>query len=212
MAAMPIDFTAIDFETANRSPASACAVGLVRVRDGEVVERGGWHIRPPHGHDRFEAFNVQLHGISAERVARSPRWHEQLPELLDWIGDDILVAHNANFDLGVLAAASLASAHALRGEPGPLRYFCSLRLARRVYDLPRYRLPVAAAAAGFSDLRHHDPISDAEGAAAIVIDSAARLAAPDLHVLAERGGVRIHELDLAARRDEALQLVADAAF
>lgn len=212
MAPMPIDFTAIDFETANRSPASACAVGLVRVRAGRVVERAGWRIRPPEGHDRFEPFNVELHGIAPEDVEGSPRWHRQLPRLLEWIGDDVLVAHNARFDLGVIAAATIASARELDGPLPPLRHLCSLRLARRVYELPRYRLPVAAEAAGFTELVHHDPVSDAEAAAAIVVDAASRLEAPDLGALSQRGGVRIDELDLGARRDEALALVADATF
>ena len=38
---VPLDFTAIDFETANGSNASACSVGLVKVRDGEIVDRIG---------------------------------------------------------------------------------------------------------------------------------------------------------------------------
>jgi len=32
---MPLNFVAIDFETANGSPASPCAVGLIRVVDGK---------------------------------------------------------------------------------------------------------------------------------------------------------------------------------
>lgn len=94
----------------------------------------------------------------------------------------------------------------------PLKYFCSLRLARKVYELPRYRLPVAAEAAGFIDLNHHDPISDAEAAAWIVIDSAARMKAPDIYRLGKVSGVQISELDLEARRAAALELVKDATF
>ena len=65
---MPLDFTAIDFETANSSNASACAVGLVRVRGGEVVDKTGWLIRPPAGHDAFFELNTRIHGIRAEVV------------------------------------------------------------------------------------------------------------------------------------------------
>ena len=36
---MSLDFTAIDFETASGRPGSACSVGLVRVRDGQVVHK-----------------------------------------------------------------------------------------------------------------------------------------------------------------------------
>ena len=39
----------------------------------------------------------------------TPRWSEQLPDLLEFTGDDILVAHNAGFDMGVIKAACAAS-------------------------------------------------------------------------------------------------------
>lgn len=190
---MPLSFTAIDFETANGSPASACAVGLVKVVDGTVAHRTGWLIRPPAGHDEFLPFNVELHGVSPERVATAATWPEQLPRLLAFAGDDALVAHNAPFDLGVVAAASLATGCALP----ELASFCSLRAARRVYDLPSYRLPLAAAAAGFTRLVHHDPVSDAEACAAIVVDAARRMRCADLAALARAVGVRFGRLVLA---------------
>ena len=65
---VPLDFTAIDFETANSSPASACSVGLVRVRDGRIVATAGWLIRPPAGHDEFQEWNTKIHGIRAHDV------------------------------------------------------------------------------------------------------------------------------------------------
>jgi len=65
---VPLDFTAIDFETANSSSASACAVGLTRVRNGRVVATAGWLIQPPPGHDRFFELNVNIHGITADDV------------------------------------------------------------------------------------------------------------------------------------------------
>ena len=44
-----ISFTAIDFETANSHRGSACAVGLVKVRDGHIVDTASWLIKPPPG-------------------------------------------------------------------------------------------------------------------------------------------------------------------
>lgn len=207
MGKMPIDFVALDFETANRSPASACAVGLVRVRDGRVTDRDEWCIRPPAGHDEFAPFNVQLHGISAERVARAPDWRASLRRILDFTGDDVLVAHNAPFDLGVLVAATRAS-----GLPVPaLRYFCSLRLARRSYRLPSYALPSAARAAGHELRRHHDALADAEACAAIVIDVARTAGITTMPELSAGTGVRIR--DVPAENAVALdELVADATF
>lgn len=184
---MPLDFTAIDFETANHSAASACSVGLVKVRGGRVVDRTGWLIRPPLGHDAFTEWNTRIHGIRAEDVAEALGWVEQLPGMLEYIDGDALAAHNAGFDMGVLAAACRAT-----GSPVPeLDYACSLRIARRTYHLDSYRLPVAAMAAGFEDFRHHDAVADAEACAAIMIHAAGRHGAGDLAELAELAGTRI---------------------
>ncbi|WP_201521310.1 3'-5' exonuclease [Gulosibacter hominis] len=184
------DFVALDFETANRSPASACAVGMVRVRGSEITDREHFLIRPPAGHDEFTPFNVQLHGISRERVSRAPEWPEALERILDFVGDDIIVAHNAGFDAGVLVAATRACA-----LPVPaVRYFCSLRLARRGYQLQSYRLPNAAREAGYELQNHHDPLEDAEACAAIVIDIARRMEAATLAELSKQTAVFIREV------------------
>ena len=106
---MPLDFTAIDFETANGSSASACSVGLVKVRDGQIVDRIGWLIQPPPGHDHFVEWNTRIHGIRSTDVLEAPGWVEQLPDLIEFAGADILVAHNAGFDMGVIKSACAAT-------------------------------------------------------------------------------------------------------
>ncbi|MEW1833992.1 3'-5' exonuclease [Microbacterium sp. NPDC079995] len=191
---MPLDFTAIDFETANPSNASACAVGLARVRGGRVVASEGWLIRPPEGHDRFFEINVGIHGIRESDVATAATWSEQLPRLLDFVGEDILVAHNAGFDMRVLRSACEVTGH-LAPEA---RYLCSLHVARKTYDLPSYRLPFVAAAAGHLDFAHHDATADALACAQIVIDAAARAGAGDLVELAMLLGVRIPQIPAPA--------------
>ena len=132
---VPLDFTAIDFETANSSNASACAVGLVRVRDGVVVEQTGWLIRPPSGHDRFFDLNVRIHGIREQDVVGAATWTAQLGPLADFIGGDVLVAHNAGFDMAVIKRACEATGD----DCPPYRYACSLQVARKVYQLESYR-------------------------------------------------------------------------
>lgn len=177
--AVPLTFTAIDFETANASSASACSVGVVTVEDGRVVDRAGWLIRPPLGHDVFTEWNVALHGIAPHAVVDAPGWAEQLQDLLDAVGDRPVVAHNARFDIGVIRAACAVTGI----RTPPIEYFCSLRIARRTYHLDSYRLPVAAMAAGFEDFRHHDAVGDAEACAAIVVHAARRHEAADVSAL-----------------------------
>ncbi|GAA3651398.1 3'-5' exonuclease [Microbacterium marinilacus] len=191
---MPLDFTAIDFETANGSRASACQVGLTRVRDGRVVETAGWLIRPPAGHDLFQEWNTRIHGITAEDVVDALGWDEQIEDLIGFAGEDVLVAHNASFDMGVLRAACEVTAFALPSY----RYLCTLQVARKAYTLPSYRLPVAAEAAGFVGFSHHDAIADALACAHIVIDAARRAGAADVGALAAALGVRTSQLAPAA--------------
>lgn len=167
-----LDFTALDFETANGFRGSPCSVGLVRVRDGQPVERAYWLMRPPSGFDRFDGRNVRIHGITADQVAAAPRFGDLFAELADFIGDDPLVAHNAGFDIGVIESALEVS-----GMDIPqLDYACSLMMARRIYDLPSYALPVAAREAGYELRNHHDALADAEACARIMIDVASRRA------------------------------------
>ncbi|MFC5500980.1 3'-5' exonuclease [Lysinimonas soli] len=184
---MPLDFTAIDFETANGSPASACSVGLVKVRDGQIVDRIGWFIQPPLGHDHFVDWNIRIHGITPEMVVGAPSWTEQLVDLMAFAEDDILVAHNAGFDMGVIKAACTATEIATPGYS----YVCSLQVARKTYTLDSYRLPVVAMAAGFEDFAHHDAVADSEACAAIMIHAAERYGAIDLVELAAMSGVRV---------------------
>ncbi|MFP7761014.1 3'-5' exonuclease [Marisediminicola sp. LYQ85] len=187
---MPLDFTAIDFETANSSRASACAVGLVKVRGGVVVDRAAWFIRPPAGHDSFSEWNTRVHGIVEADVATAPTWAEQLPDLVAFAAGDTLAAHNARFDMGVIAGACLATFERVP----ELDYLCSLHVARRTYSLESYRLPVAARAAGFTGFRHHDALADSEACAAIVIHAASRHGAESLDDLARATGTRLTPL------------------
>lgn len=168
-----LDFTAIDFETANGFRGSACAVGLVRVRDGRMTERAAWLMRPPAGFDRFDARNTRIHGIRPEQVADAPRFAEVHERIADFVGSDVLVAHNAAFDVGVIESGLEVSG---RDVPS-YDYACSLTLARRVYRLASYALPSAAREAGFTPGRHHDALADAEACAAILIDIGARTCA-----------------------------------
>lgn len=184
---MPLDFTAIDFETANSSPASACSVGLVRVRAGEVVATTGWLIQPPPGHDEFQDWNVRIHGIRPEDVLSAATWTDQFDRLCAFAGADVLVAHNAGFDLNVLRRASEATGLLCP----PYRSLCSLQVARKTYELDSYRLPIAAAAAGFEEFSHHDALADARACAQIVIDAAARAGAGDVFALADALSLRV---------------------
>ena len=167
---MGLDFTAIDFETANGFRGSPCSVGLTKVRNGKIVAEASWLMRPPPNYDHFDHHNVRIHRITPDDVAGQPRFGDLFPEIGAFIGEDVLVAHNAAFDLGVIRSALEVS-----GLPGPAYdYVCTVMLSRRCYSLVSNSLPFAAEEAGVPLVNHHDAAEDARACAGILIDIAAR--------------------------------------
>src|SRR5690348_2772224 len=101
-------FAAIDFETADYQRDSACAVGLVVVHDGTIVQRVRKLIRPP----RRDFVHTEIHGIAWHYVAREPTFPDVWAALQPAVrGVDYLAAHGAQFDRSVLNAC--CSAHGL---------------------------------------------------------------------------------------------------
>ncbi|RYU14841.1 exonuclease domain-containing protein [Nocardioides iriomotensis] len=175
-----LDYTAIDFETANSYRGSPCAVGLVRVRDGRPVDEQRWLIRPPEQVDYFDGFNTALHGIDAETVQGAARWRAVLPALMEYVADDVVVTHNAGFDIGVIRYACAVD----NIEWPEMRFLCTMAMSRRALSLPSYRLPYVAESLGFAMGDHHDPLADAHGVVGIVTALADAAGVQDLADLA----------------------------
>jgi DNA polymerase-3 subunit epsilon len=96
-----------------------------------------WLMRPPKAVDHFDGYNTFIHGITPAMVANAPWWNELLPPIVDFIGDDIVVAHNAGFDVGVIRYARAVD----NIEGLEMHFLCTMVVARRALFLPSYRLP-----------------------------------------------------------------------
>ena len=154
-------FTAIDFETANASRESACAVAAVRVEDGAISEKRRWLIRPPTREFSF----TWLHGIAWSDVRGEPTFAEVWPEVMRLAeGVEFLAAHNASFDRSVLEACARAARIRVPRTP----FECSMLLARRNLGIYPTTLPEVCRRLKIP-LRHHDPLSDAEACARIML-------------------------------------------
>jgi DNA polymerase III subunit epsilon len=165
-------FLAIDFETADNRGDSACAVGLVLARDGRIVKRVTRLIRPP----RRSFYFTHIHGITWDDVRGAPSFGDLWPELAPLMeGIDFLAAHNASFDRGVLRACCATAGI----EPPATPFVCTVNLARKTWGLRPANLPAVCRHLGIK-LRHHDPASDAEACARIVL--AAEAAEVDLPI------------------------------
>lgn len=154
-------FVALDFETANGSPRSAVAVGLVRVDGGEVTAQVVELIRPYT--KRFT--NTRVHGIEPQQVAGAEEFGDVWARVGRLVsGARFLAAHHAEFDREVLMACCE------RAElPSPrLPFVCTVALARAVWSLRPTKLPDVCRSLGIP-LRHHEPGSDALACARIVL-------------------------------------------
>ncbi|MEB3211362.1 MAG: 3'-5' exonuclease [Leptolyngbyaceae bacterium] len=154
-------FVAIDFETANHYRDSACAVGLVKVENHQIVDKKHLLIRPPSSYFRF----TDIHGITWHDVVHEPDFYGHWPQIHDFIhGADFLAAHNASFDRSVLYACCDA-----RQIQRPTHGFeCTVKLARKSWVLPNAKLPTVCKYLNIP-LNHHEALSDAEACARIVI-------------------------------------------
>lgn len=148
-------YVAIDFETANNETISACSVGLAKMEDGKVVDSFYSLINPPSSY--FSPMNISIHGIRPEDVSDAPSFEDIWPDMLMFIGEHLLIAHNAPFDIGILRAMLQ-----WYGLPiPPLRYTCTVRISRKVWpDLPSHKLTDLSRLFGF-DYRAHHALEDA---------------------------------------------------
>ena len=164
-----LDFVAVDVETANGNWASICQIGAVRFVAGEETESKVWLCQPPAGIEHFEDVNISIHGITPDDVKDAPTFAEAAGELLTFLRDDVLVAHNAQFDSTALRSAFLRTQ-----MPVPqISLACSLALARyasksKVLKVANHKLPTVAKAVGFGSFQHHDALDDARAAGHII--------------------------------------------
>ena len=97
-----------DLETSGLSPVfdDIIEFGAVKAKNGIEIDRIDLLINPGH---KISKFTEGLTGITNEMLADKPTLQEVLPQILSFLGDDILVAHNASFDVGFLQ-------HAIQGK------------------------------------------------------------------------------------------------
>lgn len=155
------NFLALDFETANRNPDSACAIGLVRVEDSQIVQRDYFLIRPPKFWFEFS----HIHNIFWEDVAAQLRFDELWTVLGNHFSNiDFIAAHNAPFDRRVLYACCDAYDIVKPAQ----EFVCTVKLARQIWQIYPTKLPNVCEYLGIL-LDHHQALSDAEACAQIVI-------------------------------------------
>ncbi len=152
---------AIDFETSGYRPHDACAVGMVRVRDGQICDSFYSLIRPKSR----KVFFTEVHGLTWDMLKNQPSFSEIWPQMAAFIQDAThFIAHNASFDKRVLHG----SCKYIEASPPSLPFACTLQLSRKHLKLPSHRLSAVCQHFGIS-FTHHHALEDALAAAQIFL-------------------------------------------
>lgn len=133
----PSDYVVLDFETNGLNPQECDIIQMaaIRYRNDEKI-------------DIFSSFVyttsiplkvTELTSITVEDCKSAPKLEELLPQLLNFIGDDVIIAHNASFDLSFL----MESMKRLNIPGKTFVYVDTLRLARqKIKGVKWHKLPI----------------------------------------------------------------------
>ena len=173
-------YVVFDIETTGFSPVEnrIIEIGAVRVCDGVIQDRFSAFINPKVP----IPFEIQkLTGISDDMVIGEPEVDVVLPKFLDFIGDDALAAHNANFDMSFI----IENCRRL-GIEREFTYVDTVAISRALLTrLNKHKLDTVCKELGISLENHHRAVDDAGATAEIFAKFVKLLEKKEVYTLAE---------------------------
>lgn len=155
---MPICI-AIDFETSGYSVDSACAIGMIKMDNLQIVDNFYRLIKPPSPIVHF----THIHGLSWNDLKEEQPFSIIWDEAQKFIQNaDYFIAHNAAFDRNILYGCC----QSFKKERPEKPFLCTLKGSRRVLPLKSKSLNNVCNYLGIA-LNHHNALSDANGCACV---------------------------------------------
>ncbi|SER59860.1 PolC-type DNA polymerase III [Salipaludibacillus aurantiacus] len=151
-------YVVFDVETTGLSAVYNTIIELaaVKVKDGEVIDKFESFANP---HEKLSPTIIELTGITDDMVETAPEVEDVLEKFHKWMGDDILVAHNASFDMAFLNAGYQKMGY----EKVPNPVIDTLELGRLLYpSFKNHRLNTLCKKFNIELVSHHRAIYDAE--------------------------------------------------
>lgn len=162
-------YVALDIETTGLSPSigdRVIEIGAVAIEERTVVAEFESLI---YVKKRVPLLVQQIHGITNEMLIGKPEPEEVFPWFQEFIGNSILVAHNASFDI-----AFLRHEFALLGMSLNNRSLCTLKMSRKLYPyLPNHKLETVSRyllGKSCEQMQMHRALDDAKLAAMIWLE------------------------------------------
>lgn len=164
------EFVVFDIETTGLSSINdkIIEIGAIKIKNQEIIDKFETFINPEIPISNFIS---KLTKITDEMVKDYPKIDKVLPMFLDFINGSVLVAHNANFDVGFIKAKSK-----LLGLKIDNPVLDTLELSRHMYsNLKNYKLDTVAEHLNVDLKNHHRAVDDAMATAEIFLKSMMKL-------------------------------------
>ena len=178
-----MNFVAIDFETASEKRTSACSIGITLVESSKIVWQFQTLIRPKE--NIFKPMNIWVHGITADDVENEELFINIWPKIKSSIENNLVVAHNAKFDIEVLTET--LNDYNLKLKK--CNYICTVELSKKIYEgLPNNKLITLAEMLDIK-FNHHNALDDSLVAAKVFLDMCNYLEMENINSLYEKTGI-----------------------
>lgn len=164
------DFVVFDIESTglDKNTCRVIEIGAVKISGGAVVDRWSTFVNPGV---KIPKKITELTSITDSMVADAKPFEEQIDDFLAFCNGCVMVAHNANFDMGFMKAEAERC-----GRNFDLPYLDTLILARCMYkSLPNFKLDTLCRHLNVILAHHHRAVDDAEATAQAFIKMAQQL-------------------------------------
>ena len=150
-------YCVLDLETTGLSfrTEKITEIGIMKYKNGEVIDSFECFVNPEKP---IPQRVVEVTHITDDMVKDAETIDKVLPKVLDFVGDSVLVAHNADFDIGFLKYNAKQLGLSLENT-----YVDTLRLAKEIFpDYKKYKLGIIAENLGIEVLVAHRALDDVD--------------------------------------------------
>ena len=151
------NYTVVDIETTGLSPATCEIIELsaIKVRDDRAVDTFSSLIKPT---GKLNYYISKLTGITDEMLVSAPNIKEVLPKFMEFVGTDLVMGHNVNFDINFIY--DNWERHFQKEFTND--FVDTMKMSRKYCKLPSHKLDALAAHYNVAAKGHHRALTDCE--------------------------------------------------
>ena len=155
-------------------------IGIMKIKNGEVLDEFSCFVNPEKP---IPQRVVEVTNITDDMVKDAETIDKVFPKMMDFIGNSVLVAHNADFDIGFLKYNAKELGYTLENT-----YLDTLRLAKELFpDYKKYKLGIIAENLGIKVEVAHRALDD--------VDTTVKVFNVMIDMLKEKGAKKIEDID-----------------